>query len=254
VRDGAGHWEVEFYDFVSGSPGVVTELAGFGDVHERAARNGARHGTPVIVAHTGEVDPRINLFFRTGRAVGRGDRPGRRGVQALEADRPDQRRPDRADQLRHRPGRAEDVLHLGCGPVRRGQPGARRHRDVPSARLRRRPGARPLAGWARCVAACRGAPENEDRDAAFVDGLYGTGLRLSEWASVLDVELPTEQPAGGGSRFPKAWLAAACIKGFHAACCARSPPTSTRRRVPVPRWFAGRSAPSATTACPARGS
>lgn len=34
---------------------------------------------------------------------------------------------------------------------------------------------------------------NEDRDAAFVDGLYGTGLRLAEWSSVLDVEL---QPVG----------------------------------------------------------
>jgi len=60
------------------------------------------------------------------------------------------------------------------------------------------------AGW-------RG--ENEDRDAAFVDGLYGTGLRLSEWASVLDVELPADVSAGGGSRFPKAWLSAACVKG-----------------------------------------
>ncbi|MFI5635451.1 integrase [Streptomyces sp. NPDC051664] len=54
---------------------------------------------------------------------------------------------------------------------------------------------------------------NEDRDAAFVDGLYGTGLRLAEWASVLDVELPTGDAAG---RFPKAWLAAACIKGGRA--------------------------------------
>ena len=52
---------------------------------------------------------------------------------------------------------------------------------------------------------------NEDRDTAFVDGLYGTGLRLAEWASVLDVELPGEDAAAG--RFPRAWLAAACIKG-----------------------------------------
>ncbi|MFE4820289.1 hypothetical protein ACFRFU_28380 [Streptomyces sp. NPDC056704] len=36
------------------------------------------------------------------------------------------------------------------------------------------------AGW-------RG--RNEDRDVASVDGLYGTGLRLQEWGSVLDVEL-----------------------------------------------------------------
>ncbi|MEX3104965.1 MULTISPECIES: integrase [unclassified Streptomyces] len=50
---------------------------------------------------------------------------------------------------------------------------------------------------------------NEDRDAVFVDGLYSTGLRLQEWASVLDVELPV----GVEGNFPKAWLAAACIKG-----------------------------------------
>jgi hypothetical protein len=60
---------------------------------------------------------------------------------------------------------------------------------------------RRLPGW-------RGF--NEDRDAAFVDGLYGTGLRLIMWSSILDVELPTEEALG---RFPKAWLTAACIKG-----------------------------------------
>src|SRR5260370_8776266 len=49
----------------------------------------------------------------------------------------------------------------------------------------------------------------EDRDAAFADGLYGTGLRLREWASVLDVELP---PAGG-ERVPRAGLPAARIQG-----------------------------------------
>jgi site-specific recombinase XerD len=50
---------------------------------------------------------------------------------------------------------------------------------------------------------------NEDRDAAFVEGLYGTGLRLQEWASILDVELP----AATSGRYPRAWLTAACIKG-----------------------------------------
>jgi integrase len=49
----------------------------------------------------------------------------------------------------------------------------------------------------------------EDRDTAFVDGLYGTGLRLTEWASVLDVEVPEAD----GRRFGRAWLAAACAKG-----------------------------------------
>lgn len=33
---------------------------------------------------------------------------------------------------------------------------------------------------------------NGQRDGAFIDGLYGTGLRLQEWASVLLVELPAD--------------------------------------------------------------
>jgi hypothetical protein len=38
---------------------------------------------------------------------------------------------------------------------------------------------------------------NEQRDAAFADGLYETGLRLQEWASILDLELPPDDPARG---------------------------------------------------------
>jgi hypothetical protein len=53
------------------------------------------------------------------------------------------------------------------------------------------------------------AGAHEDRDIAFVEGLYGTGLRAAEWATVLGAELPDAD----GRRFPKAWLAAACIKG-----------------------------------------
>ncbi|MER5493448.1 integrase [Streptomyces sp. NPDC002490] len=51
---------------------------------------------------------------------------------------------------------------------------------------------------------------NEDRNTAFVEGLWGTGLRLEEWASVLDVELP---PAPVTNRYPKAWLSQSCAKG-----------------------------------------
>lgn len=35
---------------------------------------------------------------------------------------------------------------------------------------------------------------NGSRDVAFVDGLYGSGLRLSEWAGVLLIELPEDDP------------------------------------------------------------
>ncbi len=51
---------------------------------------------------------------------------------------------------------------------------------------------------------------NEQRDAAFADGLYGSGLRLTEWASVLVLELPDDDPARG---YTTSYLADACAKG-----------------------------------------
>ena len=49
---------------------------------------------------------------------------------------------------------------------------------------------------------------NSQRDCAFADGLYGTGLRLSEWASVLLVELPADDPTRG---YVTCWLASDCV-------------------------------------------
>jgi len=60
-----GGWRAEFYDFAVEPACLDGELAGLGDVYVRAAGNGARSGTPVIVA-SGCVDARLNLFFRTG--------------------------------------------------------------------------------------------------------------------------------------------------------------------------------------------
>lgn len=54
------------------------------------------------------------------------------------------------------------------------------------------------------------AGRSEQRDAAFADGLYGSGLRLSEWASVLRTELPDDDPARG---YSTCRLADACAKG-----------------------------------------
>lgn len=51
---------------------------------------------------------------------------------------------------------------------------------------------------------------SEQRDVAFFDGLYGTGLRLSEWASVMIDELPT---LGVDRLFYKCHLADKCAKG-----------------------------------------
>ena len=60
---------------------------------------------------------------------------------------------------------------------------------------------RPERGW-------RG--RNEQRDAAFADGLYSTGLRLTEWGSILLPELPTDEGVRG---FSTCRLASASAKG-----------------------------------------
>jgi site-specific recombinase XerD len=73
-------------------------------------------------------------------------------------------------------GRDRDVKWMDPG-------GYRRWRDIGLRGLDR--AGREVASWrARCP----------QRDCAFADGLYGTGLRLSEWASLLHVELPFDDP------------------------------------------------------------
>lgn len=268
----AGRWEVEFYDFTSGPPGVpIDELAGFRDLHERALRNGARHGTPVIATRSGEVDPRINLFFRTGRMADatpstwrryafalvvwlnflrlfdqRWDRATFRDIEAFKHWRltdvtndgrvaPTSFDTDRAalksfyTWASARYGVGNPLSALGITTRRSGSgidsfPDSGQGRRDP---LRPSGATRRQVKWMQRSAfeqwrdvglrgygfdglrqpMWRGA--SEDRDTAFVDGLYGTGLRVSEWASVLDIELPDL----GVTRFPKAWLSGACIKG-----------------------------------------
>jgi integrase len=60
---------------------------------------------------------------------------------------------------------------------------------------------REIRGW-------RG--RNSQRDCAFADGLYGTGLRVSEWATVLMVELRAEDASHG---YYTCRLASECGKG-----------------------------------------
>jgi hypothetical protein len=50
---------------------------------------------------------------------------------------------------------------------------------------------------------------NEQRDSAFADALFETGLRLDECASLLTVELPPDDPS---RVFTTCWLADACAK------------------------------------------
>lgn len=266
----SGAWTVEFYDFIAGPGRDVDEVvAGFGDLHERAARLGARHGTPVLVTAAGHADARLNLFFRAGAMTGCTPATWRRYAFALvvwleflrvrdrawsEATAADVEafkywrltaagnarrvaptsfdtdraalssfyawasgrygivnpvpsavtsRSIRAGRAAGSAGRGRDPLRPACSARRQVKwmlrPAFEQWRDIG---LRgygfsglRRPGWRGGA-W-------------EDRDAAFADGLYGTGLRVAEWASVLDVEVP--EPAG--ARFAQARLAAACVKG-----------------------------------------
>jgi integrase len=264
---------VDFYDFMADPPRLPAGDGGLGlchDLHERAIRNGARHGTPVIVGACGRVDPRINLFFRTGPMAGAGPSTWRRYAYALvvwleflavsgrlwdeatmrdvEAFK-DWRLSDPRNGGRVQPasfdtdraalntfyawaaryGVANPVptvvgssrrprasgsegLFGHRGPRDPLRPAGSAHRQVkwmlrPAFEQWRDIGLRGYGfdglrreGW-------RGA--HEDRDAAFADGLYGTGLRVAEWASVLDVELP----APGDRRLPQAWLSAACSKG-----------------------------------------
>src|SRR5258706_9023805 len=62
---------------------------------------------------------------------------------------------------------------------------------------------------------CEGMPDpgwrglTEDRDVAFVEGLFGTGLRLGEWSSRLTVELPPS----GNEGLLRGRVASACAKG-----------------------------------------
>jgi integrase len=265
----AGRWRVYFYDFTAESPVLpaLEDLLGSGDLHERALRNEARHGTPVIVAMAGQVDPRVNLFFRTSPMAGATAGTWRRYAYALvvwleflavfgktwdqatagdvEAFK-DWRLTDHRNDERVQPttfdtdraalntfyrwasgryGVANPVASVVAAPV------PRRPDDVASARardpLRPTGSSRRQVKWMLRSAfeqwrdiGLRGygfdglrrpgwAGIHEDRDAAFVDGLFGTGLRLREWASVLDIELPV----GGDRRFSQVWLSAACIKG-----------------------------------------
>ncbi|SDP15959.1 hypothetical protein SAMN04487981_117121 [Streptomyces sp. cf386] len=57
---------------------------------------------------------------------------------------------------------------------------------------------------------CRWRGRNDQRDGVFVDGLYGTGLRLTSWGSVVLPELPRMAPGRG---YFTCSLADECAKG-----------------------------------------
>lgn len=274
--DSLGRWSVDFYDFTAPLPTTTDEgLAWFGDVHERAARSGARHGTPLLLSPSGYADPRVNLFFRTGAMAAAAVTTMRRYAYALavwleflevfgrswdeatvrdvEAFK-DWRLTDLLNDGRVRPTTFDTDraalntfywlafqrygIHNPVATVRTGRPLPPPSSGADDGKLERggRDPLRPAGSNRRQVKwMLRPAFEqwrdvglrgygfdglrrtgwrgfNEDRDTAFVDGLYGTGLRLREWASILDIELPL----GAEGRHPRMWLSAACSKGGRA--------------------------------------
>ena len=96
---------------------------------------------------------------------------------------------------------------------------------------------------------------NEQRDTAFVDGLYGTGLRLTEWGSVVLPELPCLEV---GRSFYTCQLADRCAKGGYGHAY-WFPFRAGRRhgvhgliddRVPSARWWVRCSAMTVRTSPP----
>lgn len=260
-------WVVDFYDFqdrlrLPESDATVHE---FGDVYAQADRNGARHGTPLLMSLSHGPDARINLFFRASSVSGKRRRTWRRYAFTLvvwlnflaQRERSwfeaatrdyydfkywrmaDSRNPSRVGAMAfdtdraalstfyrwasgeygvHNPIPAQSAQGESAGSRGRGRrmpdrPAGSPRRDVKwllrqAFEQWRDVGLRGYEFDGRRPDLWRGF--NEDRDAAFVDGLWGTGLRLTEWSSVLDVELPAADVPG---RYPKAWLATECAKG-----------------------------------------
>jgi len=82
--EGCGSWSLDFYDFNAELDSAGDEhVARFGNVHEWAARNGARQGTPILVGPSGVADARINLFFRIGTVAAGRPRTWRRYAYSL---------------------------------------------------------------------------------------------------------------------------------------------------------------------------
>jgi hypothetical protein len=238
-------WTLGFYDFGRTWARVDDLVPGFGDVRERARRNGAVDGTPLFVAPSGRADYIVNAFWRAPwpgamglkagtvrryayslkvwldflRAVGvRWELAGREELSAFKRWRLSvEENPDRVSPSAFRidltairrfydyAGRrcgVENPVHfrvVGRGlngvPAREvleGTPSAIRRADVkwltPEAfRLWRDLGLRGFTSEG--VPADSWIGRTEDRDVAFAEGLFGTGLRLGEWSSQMVARL-----------------------------------------------------------------
>jgi integrase len=257
-----GKWTLRFYEFRRGWEPAGHLVPGFGDVLDRARRNGALEGTPFFIGPDGRADALVNAFWRVPGVRGLKAETRRRYAYSLKAwldflhavgVRWDQATRDVLAMFKEwrlsvedNPGAVEPAsFYVDRAAIRRfylwaalqagvenpvelrvvgqtffgaerksveGTPSGIRRADVkwltPEAfRQWRNLG---LQGFTR-----DGLPSEdwkgrtEDRDVAFAEGLFGTGLRLGEWASLLTVELPES----GQQALVRGWVASACAKG-----------------------------------------
>ncbi|WP_199745494.1 site-specific integrase [Amycolatopsis sp. WAC 04182] len=255
-------WFLGFYEFDRvWDPGdaVAPDLRG---VAERARANGAREGTPFLLAPSGRADPVVNAFWRAPPVRRLSAETKRRYAFSLKVwltflhrievewgqvtpgelavfkewrlsaeDNPEHVAPgsfrvDLAAIRRFYVWAAERAAvqnpvrlrAVGAAASRDGSlvleasPAGVRRADVkwltPEAfRLWRNIGLRGFTMDGVPAPAWRG--RTEDRDVAYAEGLFGTGLRMAEWASVLTIELPDAAHRG----LFRGWLASACAKG-----------------------------------------
>ncbi|WP_197989726.1 integrase [Streptomyces pactum] len=250
VGKSSGRWHVYRYDLKKGQrvplPEACTQYAA--DLGAWVAALGGAQGQWFLIGPDGRPDLRVNAFFSSAKMRGRAVRTNRdyaysvclwlnfllsldRGWwEATEDDArefqfwrvTDPRNPQRVQRssfyrdaaglktfYRWVGGRFQVVNPFEELETSRG----RKQEDVkwldPDGYVRWRDlGLRGLDLDGREDAAWGG--RNEQRDGVFADGLYGTGLRLSEWASVVLPELPEETRGRG---YYTCALADACAKG-----------------------------------------
>jgi integrase len=263
VGQAQDEWWLDFYDFSRDLESVEDLVPGLGDVHAWARRNGARHGTPILLDPSGRADVRVNAFWRAPQVRGLAVATQRRYAFSLKMwleflrvvevpwDRatalelaafkqwrlsvednpqvvaPGSFRVDLAALRRFYMWAAD--CHGVDNPIRLHRtaqvlPGRERVHvlEATPAGIRRADvkWLTPLAfrQWRNlglCGFTTAGLPDprwrgrTEDRDVAFVEGLFDTGLRLGEWSSILTGEVP----AGDGRGLVRGRLAAACAKG-----------------------------------------
>ncbi|MFI6286705.1 integrase [Streptomyces sp. NPDC051018] len=250
VDVGGGRWRAYRYSLKTQSRGPLPEACTrfASDLVSWVTDLGGRHGQWFLIGPDGRPDLRVNSFFGSPKMKGRAARTnrdyaysvclwlnfleslGRRWWEASEDDArefqfwrvTDPRNPRRVQRssfyrdaaglktlYRWMGGRFQVVNPFEELETSRG----RKQEDVkwldPAGYARWRDlGLRGLDLDGREDPAWGG--RNEQRDAVFADGLYGTGLRLSEWASVVLPELPEEARGRG---YYTCALADACAKG-----------------------------------------